>query len=613
MTTDARKQMLKQIKQRKYLNKDFAGFKQDLLEYARVHFPDKIKDFSETGLGGLFLELAAYVGDVQSFYLDHQFHELDPNTSVELRNIERHLKSSGVPIVGASPSVVKVTISLEVPADSTQSPPVPLASAIPIINAGTIFPSNGGSSFELVEDVNFAETLNDEYIAGVRISSRDANNNPTAFIMSRTGVAISGNRQVETFSTTDFQSFQKFTLSKENVTDIISVSDSQGNIYYEVEYLTQDTVFKSSQNETSDAELVKEFISVLPAPYRFIKRTDLQTRLTSLVFGGGNAETLEDDIIPDPSEYSVPLYGKRIFSRFTLNPGNLLQTTTLGVVQPNSTITVEYRYGGGLNHNISPGSIRGVGTLFITFPITVSPSVASFVRKSVDAVNDDEARGGDDAPSIDDLKIRIPAVRASQSRIVTKEDLLARIYTMPSNFGRVFRASVQSNPNNPLATQLYIVSRNNEGALSTSPDALKKNLQSYLNSFRMISDAIDILDAKIINIKVEFSVVIDPKKNKKLVLQNIIARLKKYFEIKNFEIDQPIVLSDLHNIVYNNNGVVSVTSITIKNLANVVNGRTYSNCQFDVQSATAKGIVFGPPGSIFEVKYLNQDIEGTSV
>lgn len=613
MTSDSRRQIIKAIKARKYLNKDFPGFKQDLYDYARVHFPDRIRDFSEASLGGLFLEMAAYVGDVQSFYLDHQFHELDPNTAVEVRNIERHLRNAGVDIVGASPSVVEVTISMEVPADTNQSPPVPLAAALPVIQSGTTFPADNGVTFELTEDLDFAETRDGNLIASIKISSRDNNNNPTAFIMSRKGIAISGARQVESFSVGEFEAFKKFSLSKENVTEVVSVQDSLGNVYYEVDYLTQDTVYKAMLNRNDDDELVRENMAVIPAPYRFIKRTDLQTRLTSLTFGGGGAETLDDDIVPDPSEFAVPLYGKRTFSRFTLNPGNLLQTTTLGVVAPNSTLTVEYRFGGGLKHNVSAGSIRGIGSLNILFPNTPSPSVAAFVRKSVDATNETDARGGDDAPTVDELKVRIPAIRASQNRIVTKEDLLARVYTMPSNFGRVYRTSVRSNPNNPLATQLYIISRNNQGQLSVSPDSLKKNLQTYLNSFRMISDAIDILDAQIINLKLEFSVVIDPTKNKKLVLQNVISRLKTYFNQKHFEIDQPIILSDLQNIIYNNNGIISVTSVTMKNLSGPVSGREYSGAQFDVQANTTKGIVIGPPGSIFEIKFKDYDIEGTAV
>lgn len=613
MAVDTKNQILKQIKTRKYLNKDFGGFKQDLFEYAKVHFPDKIRDFSEASLGGLFLEMAAYVGDVQSFYLDHQFHELDPLTAVEPRNIDRHLRNSGVNVVGASPSVVMMTISLEVPADTTQSPPVPKLSSLPVIQAGTTFPSNIGVSFELVDDVDFAEQLDGNYIASIKISSRDANNNPTAFIMSRKSIALSGNRQVESFSIGSFEAFKKFTLSKENVTEVISVQDSQGNIFYEVEYLTQDTIYKALINRNDDNELVKENMAIIPAPYRFTKKTELQSRLTTLTFGGGSSVTLDDDIVPDPSEFAVPLYGKRTFSRFSLNPGNLLQTTTLGAIVPNTTITVEYRFGGGLRHNITKGGLRGIATLNINFPNGATPSEAAFVRKSVDAINDADAAGGDDAPSVDELKTRIPAARASQSRIVTKEDLLARVYTMPSNFGRVYRASVRSNPNNPLATQLFIISRNQSGQLVVSPDSLKKNLQTYLNGFRMISDAIDILDAQVINLRLEFSVVIDPSKNKKLVLQNIVSRLKNYFAVKHFEIDQPIILSDLQNIIYNNNGIVSVTNVSVKNLFGPQSGREYSPAQFDVQSNTTKGIIIGPPGSIFEIKFGNYDIEGTSV
>ena len=611
---DSKKEILKQIKQRKYLNKDFAGFKQDLLDYARIHFPDQIKDFSDTSLGGMFLDLAAYVGDVQSFYLDHQFHELDSTTAVESRNIERHLRSAGVPIVGASPAVVEITVSLEVPADTSVSPPVPLQAALPIVNSGTTFASDGSISFELVDDMDFSEKSSDGILlASVKISKKDANNNPTAFILARKGIALSGTRQVESFSTGDFEAFKRFALSKENVTEIISVVDSQGNQYYEVDYLTQDTVFKGMVNKNEDNELVKENLSLMLAPYRFTKTTNLQTRLTSLVFGGGSAASLDDDVVPDPSEFAMPLYGKKTFSRFTLNPGNLLKTTTFGAITPNSTITVEYRFGGGLNHNISSGAIRGVAILNVTFPTTVAPNIASFVRKSIDAVNILSAGGGEDAPAVDELKIRIPAIRASQSRIVNKEDLIARVYTMPSNFGRVYRASVRSNPNNPLATQLFIVSRDKQGQLVVSPDGLKKNLQKYLNSFRMISDAIDILDTQVINLKVEFSVVIDPTKNKKLVLQNIVSRLSKYFAAKHFEIDQPIILSDLNNLIYNNAGVISVTSINVKNLSGFVNGRDYSPSQFDVSTATVKGIVIPSPGSIFEIRYKKHDLVGSAV
>lgn len=611
----SKNQLLKQIRQRKYLNKDFDSLKSDLLNYARTNFPEQIRDFSEASLGGLLLDFAAYTGDVTSFYLDHQFHELSIDTAVETRNIERLIRNAGVPIVGASPAVVEVTFTIEVPA--LGSPAQPNVDSLPIVHEGTVVRAQNGTQFELTEDIDFRELNNaGTLVANVVIGNRDASNNPTTFLLSLKGICISGFRQADSFSVGNFEAFKRFTLSKENVTEVIRITDNLGNEYYEVDYLTQDTVYKAIPNTTRDNDLVNDHIIPIPAPYRFVKQTALQTRLTSLIFGGGSALTLNDDIIPDPSEFALPLYGKKVFSRFTLNPGNLLQTTTLGVIQPNSTISIEYRYGGGLNHNIGQRSIRGVTSLVISFPNNPTPDVSQFVRQSIDAQNTSAAAGGDDAPTIDELKQRVPAVQASQGRIVTKEDLLARVYTMPSNFGRVFRASIQPDPNNPLAARLFVISRDANQRLIISPDSLKTNLRRFLNEYRLISDAIDILDAQVINIKINFSIVVDPNFNTNLVLQNVINRLKNFFSIKNFEIDQPIVIAEIQNIIFNNPGVLTVNSIELKNLTGTVgttNPRGYSDIQFDVQANTDRGIVLGPPGSIFELRYPNFDIVGVSV
>jgi len=611
----SKNQLLKQVRQRKYLNKDFDALKADLLNYARTNFPEQIRDFSEASLGGLILDFAAYTGDVASFYLDHQFHELSIDTAVETRNIERLIRAAGVPIVGASPAVVEVTFTIEVPALGT--PAQPNIDSLPIIHEGTVVRAQNGTQFELTEDIDFRELNNaGTLVADVVVGNRDNTNNPTTFLLSLKGICISGFRQVDSFSVGNFEAFKKYTLSKENVTEVIRVTDNFGNEYYEVDYLTQDTVYKAIPNTTSDSDLVNEHIIPIPAPYRFIKQTALQTRLTNLVFGGGSAQTLNDDIIPDPSEFALPLYGKKVFSRFTINPGNLLQTTTLGVLQPNSTVSIEYRYGGGLNHNIGQRSIRGVTSLVVSFPNNPTPDVSQFVRQSIDAQNTTAASGGDDAPTIEDLKQRVPAVQASQGRIVTKEDLLARVYTMPSNFGRVFRASIQPDPNNPLAARLFIISRDANQRLIVSPDSLKTNLKRFLNEYRLISDAVDILDAQVINIKINFSIVVDPNFNTNLVLQNAINRVKNFFSIKNFEIDQPIVIAEIQNIIFNNPGVLTVNSIEIKNLTGTIgttNPRGYSDVQFDVQANTDRGIVMGPPGSIFELRYSDFDIQGVAV
>jgi hypothetical protein len=377
--------------------------------------------------------------------------------------------------------------------------------------------------------------------------------------------------------------------------------------------MNEDTIYKAVSNIASDFTDVPDNLIPVPAPYRFISKMNLQTRLTTLTFGGGSAETINDDIIPDPSEFAVPLYGKRTFSRFAINPGNLLKTTTLGILAPNTTVTIVYRHGGGLNHNIPKRSISGVTQVRLTFPSSPEPAIAQFVRASLDASNEADAGGGEDAPSIDELKLRAPSVKASQGRIVSKPDLLARLYTMPSNFGRVFRASIRNNPDNPMASQLFVISRNASGQLTISPDSLKNNIRTFLSTYRIISDAIDILDAQVVNIGVDFSIVVDPRENKQLVVQGVIKKLSAFFQQKNFDIDQPLVLSDLHNIIFNNPGVIAVDSINVKNINTAVGQRTYSNVQFNVEANISKGIVIGPPGSIFEVKYKNFDLQGTAV
>lgn len=614
MSIDTKKQILKELKQVKYLNKDRESFKADLVEYAKTWFPNVNEDYSEPSLAGLILDMAAYIGDVNSFYLDHQFHELDAETAVEIQNIERELRKAGVPIVGSSPAVVTQTFLIEVPAVGV--PPEPDFTSLPIIHAGTIVPAQNGTMFELATDINFSEKdpTTGQLLATKQIAkTNNGTNTPTSFYLSRKADCISGFRNSESFNIGSFKPFQKFSLSKENITEIIDVRDNLGNIYYQVDYLTQDTVYKAIPNTNAyDNQEIDDTLVVVSAPYRFVSNMSLNTRLTSITLGGGSAVSLVDDIIPDPSEFSLPLYGKRTFSRFAINPGNLLKTKTLGIVVPNSTITVTYRYGGGLSHNVSKRSIRGVTNLIMSFPNGPSTVVSQFVRNNLDSINDVDAAGGEDAPTVAELKLRIPGVRASQARLVTKEDLLARIYTMPSNFGRVYRAAVHTNPNNPLASRLFIVSRNRSNQLVVSPDSLKKNLAKFLNQYRLSNDAIDIYDAQVINLKLEFSISVDPNQNRNVVVQNVLNRVKTFFNTKNFSIDQPIVYDDIQNIIYNTLGVLSVEKLALKNIHGSVGSagdtREYSTIQFDIEANTFRKIVFPPVGGIFSLKYPEYDI-----
>ncbi len=602
---------LKQIRTRGYLAKDFDAFRSQLLQYARLYYPDRIQDFSETSLGGVFLDLASYAGDIMSFYLDHQYGELDPNTAVETDNIERLIRSSGVTIVGASPALVDVTIYIEVPAFTFNDAIVPSPEALPIIKENSIFNSTSGISFNLLADIDFSKKRSDgTYAATVQVGRIDDSGAPISFIMSLDGTCISGTQTSETITFGEFVAFPSFTLSQPNITDILTITDDQGNSYYQVSSLTDDVVYRNVLNTARDAGEISEALKVVPAPYRYISIVDLATRSTRLIFGSGDDTSLENDAVPDPSDFAISLPYSKTFSRTSINPLQMLKTKTLGIYSANSQATVTYRYGGGLSHNVPPETINIINQLLINFPLNPTVDITSFVRGKLSVLNKKQASGGEDAPSIDQLKSLVPSAKNAQERIVTKEDLLSRVYSIPSNFGRVYRAAVRSNPNNPLSTQLFIVSRTPESKLITSADTLKENLKKYLAPYRLVNDAIDILDAYIINLSLLFEVVIDPSLNRQLVLQAVLRSLIEKLNINNFSIDQPIVISDIQNLIYVTPGVLSVTNLEFRNYVDTVNNRSYSDVTFDVKNNIRKGILYPPPGGIFEFRYPDYDIIG---
>ena len=365
------KKQLKNIRQRNYLAKDFDAFRSDILAHARMYFPDHIQDFTEASLGGLLLDMAAFVGDSMSFYLDHQFNELNWNTAIEARNVRKHLKNAGVKVRGAAPAVSTVTFYIEVPAGTSGTGEViPEVSLLPVVQAQTSLSSKDGVFFSLTEDIDFAEKdLDGKYLYTAVGVEQDESGNFTSFVVSRDGVCLSGQRKDERIAIPNsHKPFRQITLPDENITEIISVKDTQGNIYYEVDSLAQDTVFAAITNTTEDSDDVPAGLEVIPAPYRFMAEYQYTTKLTKLRFGGGDGETLDNDIIPDPSDLALPLYGKKTFGRFVIDPNSMLQTQTLGIAPKNTKLTITYRFGGGLKHNVAAGTIRTVNTLYMTFP-----------------------------------------------------------------------------------------------------------------------------------------------------------------------------------------------------------------------------------------------------
>ena len=312
--------------------------------------------------------------------------------------------------------------------------------------------------------------------------------------------------------------------------------------------------------------------------------------------------------MPDPSDLSLPLYGKKTMPRFSLDPAALLDTKTLGVSPQNTTLNVTYRYGGGASHNVSPKSINQIDSLEVEFKDSLNGVTALDIRGSIEVLNEQPAAGGANRLTSEDIRSLIPTARNLQSRVVTREDLLARLYLLPNEYGRIYRAGIVANPQNPLASILYVISRDSAGRLAQAPDVLKKNISKYLNEYRMISDAIDILDARVFNFRVNISIVTAPDTNKSQVTKKVITEIKKLFRIQKSQIDKPIVESDIIFAIINVPGVLSLVELKLTSLYGTIAKREYSESQIDFDNIKNNGIYFPPSGGIFELRYPNDDI-----
>lgn len=584
----------------KYLNKDFDGFKKDLLDYAKAHFGDKIKDFSEPSIAGMFLDMASYIGDVLSFYMDHQYNELFIDSAKETKNIQKIMNQFGYKAIAPTPATVLGEFSIEVPASITNSSS-PRADYLLLIKKGTTTSADTGISFELQDDLDFADYTD---IEGGDVGV-DGNN--LSYIIKKTGYCVSGNVTKSSHTFGAFSQFPTITLADKDVTEIISVTDSEGNEYYEVGNLSEDTVFEAVKNIGDDSDLVESELRLKHVPFRFTSKYDIETRLTTLQFGSGKSGIPDNDVVPDPSQYAIPMYGKTTLLRFSINPGQFLNTKTMGIAPYNTTVVVRYRTGGGLSHNVSVGSITSIDKLLYQFPPSNDTTYRSEVVSSISVTNISSATGGENRQTLTDIKRNFGGYYAAQERIVTKEDFLARIYSMPSKFGRIYKARVVPS-RIPFTTELRVLSRNQSQQLIQAPDTLKKNLKLFISEYGMLNEKVEIFDSKIINIAVNFNIVVQSGFNKEAVLNTCLARLYDYFNISNFQIGQGILLSDVRDVIYNVDGVISVYDLVFKNMVGTIGNNTYygENYEMDIE----KNILICPSDAIFEVRYPESDIVG---
>ena len=611
MAKNIKKDIQKQ-KDISYTSRDFESLRNDLKRFVGTYYRDVLLDTTDTSLAGMLIDVAAYVGDVTSFYLDHQFNENSLEKAVETRNIERLVREAGVKIQGKSPAIGFLNVSIVIPSVLSEGNYVPDVNKIPKIKAESIFTSRRGIKFYMPDDVDFAETDS----AGDLVASYEINQTsagiPVDFLLTRTVLVVSSKLKTQTVNIPDsFTPFRRVIITDTDATEIVRVVDSDGEEYYEVESLTQSTIFKRMPNNRADSHLADERIKLIHAPRRFVASRTTTSGQISLLFGSGNEDVFDEDVIPDPSEHAIRLYGdKKSLNKITIDPNSFLGTQTLGISPRNTTLTIYYRSGGGLNHNSGVGEINTVTTLLTEFPPGAGTTESTLIRASATCNNTKIVIGGEDEPSIESLRQIALLNRNSQNRIVSREDLLARVYSLPNNFGRVFRASARDNPNNPQAAQLFVLSRNSSGDLILASDTLKENLSKYLSKFRIITDAIDVLDGSIVNLGLEYTVTLGLDAISSIVIGEINSKLTQYFNIENFQIDQPIKMGEIENLILNTPDVEAITRLKFNNKTGTTGNNVYAGYFFDPTRNIDRGYLFPPTGGIFEIKYPSDDIVG---
>ena len=637
-------------KEVRYVGRDFTAIRQNLIEFAKSYFPNSYNDFNEASPGMMFIEMAAYVGDVLNYYVDNQFRESLLHAAEEKKNIYKIAQSLGYKPKVSHPSTAVCEFRVEVPATTDDNINYkPNLNYAPILDGNSLFGASNGSEFRLMDDVNFAASSSLDR-TDVQISKL-ADNVPTYYILTKSGLVESGKRTSETFTFGSAEKFNTIVLSNSKTVEIISVTDSDGNKWYEVPFLAQDTVFESVSNSSDNDPELSTFSNDTPYLLKLIKSSRRFTTYvrsdgkTELRFGAGISNNPDEEIIPNPDNVGSSLATGLSKLDESFDPSNFLKTRAFGLSPSNTTLTVIYTHGGSVDENVLSGEINAKRVVNFTLNETgLDLSEVNATKNSLAITNLEPASGGSDGETDTEIKENALAYFNSQNRAVTKEDYITRVYSLPQKFGNIAKAYIVQDESlsnrqvvsedgqsttttvskipNPLAMNLYMLGYDRNQNLVRLNKAVKENVKTYLSQYRLMTDAINIRDGYMINIGVKFAIITQRGFNKNEVLFNCVETIKNHFDIKKWQFNQPIITSDIAYKISLVDGVASVVPpindnpqkqlVLIENKYKYSEG--YSGYVYDLQSATKDGIIYPSlDPSIFEVKFPNSDIEGRVV
>lgn len=587
-----------------YISRDFESIKNDLENYAKRYYPTTFKDFSEASFGSLMMDMVAYVGDQLSYYADFQTNESMLDSAIRYDNVVRLSEILGYKHKGKPQSTGQVALYVTVPAHPTRRGPN--TEYFPILQRGTKLAADSGVLYTLIENVDFGASTNPITVARVDTAS----GNPTAFAIKATGQVISGTQRSQIISVGNYRRFLKLELDDPNITQILSVTDAQGNEYFEVDYLTQDIVLQEYQNTDSDRTAVPFIMKTLPVPRRFV--TDFASDGTTyLQFGYGSSENITTDVIVDPADVVLKVNGRKYITDQTFDPTNLIESDKFGVAPANTTLTVVYIANTNSSVNSAAGSVNTVISPRFSFAneATLSPSVINDVISSIEADNEQPILGDTSIDTTSEIREMAYGTFAAQSRAVTRSDYINLLYRMPSQFGKIKRANVVRDADSLKRNlNVYLLSENSTGDLVRPNQTLKQNAAVWLSKYRMINDTLDILSGNIINIGINFRVLPELDVNKYELLDLCVQKLiDEYVNVK-WNIGEAVYISEIYKLLNDVPGVVDTTNVELVNKT----GGPYSSYFYDIDSNLSNDGRFLkiPEDSACEVLFPTLDIEG---
>ena len=602
----------------KYLNRDFGSLRESLIEFTKTYFPSTYNDFSPSSPGMMFMEMSAYVGDVLSFYLDNQIQE----NFIQFARQENNLYTLAY-MLGYKPKVTGVALAnidiyQQIPSGVGNIPDYRYAT---YISSNAVLTSNiaGSTNFLLLDSVDFTISSSQDPTEVTVVPPPTPGGTPEYFLLKKTRKAISGNIQTKNFSFGSPQRFQTIELSDSSIIQILDITGSNGDKWYEVPYLAQEMIYDPISNVGSDYGEVPYLLQLTKMPRRFVTRFTSPSTLQIQFGAGTTTANTEEEIIPNPTNIGNSLIPVDNKLTTAYDPANFLYTSTYGIAPSNTTLRVRYLTGGGVTANVPANSITNIADRdnFITVPNGLIPSIVEYVKQSVIITNPTAATGGQDGDTVEELKLNSLAAFGTQLRTVTQADYLVRALSLPSQYGSIAKVYAEPErlenllPGESLSSvNLYVLAYDNTKKLKNATSGLKQNIKTYLSQYRIINDSVKIRDGFIINISVGFDIVVLPNYNNNEVLFRCLTAVRDYFNIDKWQINEPIILKDLFIMLDKIDGVQTVKTINISNQV----GGLYSSYAYDISGATRDNVIYpSVDPMIFEVKFPDTDIKGRVV